>query len=208
MDNSLKKKRGSYHHKNLRQALLTLTREMISEEGIESVTLRELARRLNISRTAPYRHFKDKSSLLAAVAHESYTQLNLKLLQDFQSADTPLKQLELMMVHYVRFAVENPDHYKLMFGESFQKKDNFPELAEVADETFAILTQAIFLCQEHRLVAKADARDQGFVVWSALHGLARLMMDGKILPENRDIFANMVSHTLINGLKIRKTPPT
>jgi len=200
---SLKKKKGAYHHKNLRNALLTLTRQIIAEEGLEQVTLRELARRLNISRTAPYRHFKDKSSLLAAVALERFTHLNLELLQDFQDATGPLEQLQQMMTHYVRFAVENADHYKLMFGEGFHKNDDFPELAEVADETFAILIQAITQGADQGLVDPGDPTRRGFVVWSTLHGLARLMMDGKIPAEDGASFAELVAGTLINGLKTR-----
>lgn len=208
MSQTLKKKKGSYHHKNLRAALLTLTRQIIAEEGVEQVTLRELARRLNVSRTAPYRHFKDKSTLLAAVAKDSFTKLNLELLRDFENAVTPLDQLRHMMCHYVRFAVANPDHYKLMFGNGFNKSDYFPELAEVADETFAILAQAIFQCQEHRMVVEGDPNHQAYVVWSAVHGLANLIMDGKLSFTDPNAFAEFVSQTMLHGLMSRTDPLT
>lgn len=202
-ERALKKKKGKYHHKNLRQALLQLTTKMIAEEGQDAVTLRELARRLNVSRTAPYRHFKDKGTLLAAVALECFTKLNLELLQDFNIATNGLQRLHRMMCHYITFAISHPEHYRLMFGDDLSKGSDYPELQSAADETFAIITQAISQCQEAGMLHNADPKDHAYVVWSTVHGLADLAMDGKLPIENMEQFSIFVCSTLIEGLRQR-----
>jgi len=203
----MKKKKGSYHHKNLRATLLQLTSEMIAKEGQESVTLRELARRIGVSRTAPYRHFKDKSALLAAVAVDSFQHLNLYLLKDFDAPHLDaLEQLHRMLCHYVTFAVDNHTLYQLMYGKGFHENETFPELAEVADETFAILAQAIAQCQEKGNITAGDPRHLGYVIWSSVHGLSSLYMDGKLqLGGDPSAFIWFACRSFIDGIKNRET---
>ena len=204
----MKKKKGSYHHKNLREALLKLTTEIIANEGQETVTLRELARRIGVSRTAPYRHFKDKNSLLAAVAVACFQDLNLNLLNDFDAPHLDaLEQLHRMLCHYVTFAIDHHFQYRLMFGKGFHENEIFPELSEVADETFAILAQAVAQCQDRGLVNEGDPRHFGYMIWSSVHGLSVLYMDGKLqLGGDPSAFIWFACRGFIDGIKKRTGP--
>lgn len=197
---AIAKKAGSYHHKNLRAALIQLTEEIIATEGLEQVTLRELGTRLGVSRSAPYRHFKDKSSLLAVVSRDSYMRLNAALLAGFQENDSAMTQFQSLVDRYVQFALAHPNHYRLMFGQGFQPGDHFPEVAEVADETFSIIAQALYLCQKQGLLNSEDLGAKGSVVWAAIHGLTDMLLEGKLPAPDRESYVGLLAKTLIQGL--------
>ena len=105
-----------YHHGNLRRALLDEALATIRAEGVEGLTLREIGARLGVSRTALYRHFADKRALLAAVATEGFRTLRQQLVTAWEEGGRGRAAFEAMGVAYVRFAVANPAHYRVMFG--------------------------------------------------------------------------------------------
>src|SRR3982751_2385230 len=106
-----------YHHGNLRGALLQEALATIRTEGVEGLTLREIGTRLGVSRTALYRHFADKDALLEAVATEGFRTLRQELLGAWEAGGHGLAGFDQMGVAYVRFAVANPSHYRVMFGK-------------------------------------------------------------------------------------------
>ncbi|MDJ0839729.1 MAG: TetR/AcrR family transcriptional regulator [Acidobacteriota bacterium] len=194
-------KKQAYHHGNLRADLLKLTAQMIADEGLDSVTMRELAFRLGISRTAPYRHFEDKNTLLATVAEGKFQQLNLALLQAFDQPGEPMDQLKAMARIYIDFAVENYDIYRLMFSDELKKPESYPGLAEAADETFAILAQSVMRCQESAVIEQGDPTWPAYAAWSTLHGVAELYMEGKlVLSDNKEQFFAFICDTMAAGL--------
>ena len=196
---SLKKK--GYHHKNLRQALLVMTSRIIAEEGLDKLTLRELASRLGVSRTAPYRHFKDKPDLLAAVAEEKLQGLNQGLLAAFE-APTPMEQLRVMATAYLDFGVSHFDLYRLMFNDEFKNAEKFPNLAETWDETFSIMAQIVLSCRAAGYIKEADPNWLDYTAWSLLHGLIELYKEGKFVTvDNKDHFYTFAFESLMHGLK-------
>ncbi len=198
------KKKTSYHHKNLKPELLELTARIIAEEGLDKVTLRELARRIGVSRTAPYRHFKDKNALLATVAERKFQGLNIALLSAFDEEAGPIAQLKRMALIYIDFALDNYDLYRLMFSEELKQGERYPGLAEAADETFAILAQTVQSCQEAGLVRQGNPTWLAYSAWSTLHGLAELLIEGKLVEiADRQAFFAFVCETMITGLGIR-----
>src|SRR5918999_1235380 len=105
-----RKPRRSYHHGNLRRALLDEALVTIRDEGIEGLTLREIGARLGVSRTALYRHFADKQALLTAVATEGFLGLRQQLVAAWEEGGRGPSASQAMGVAYVRFAVDNPSH--------------------------------------------------------------------------------------------------
>jgi len=204
----MKKQPDSYHHKNLREALILQTSMIISEEGQEIVTMRELARRLGVSRTAPYRHFEDKDALLAAVARRGFQRMNLIMLRVFEThQDKPLQQFRYLIAYYLSFAARSKGHYALMFGPIFQQRRRYPRLAEAADETFAILAQVISLCQAREQMIASDPAVLAHIVWASLHGMASLHLDEPGDPdEQAKEKIRLTFETLISGLKPRAVP--
>ena len=110
------KRRRPYHHGNLRRALLDEALATIRTDGVNEVTLREIATRLGVSRTALYRHFTDKRALLAAVATEGFHTLRQELVTAWQEGGRDRAAFEAMGVAYIHFVVANPSHYRVMFG--------------------------------------------------------------------------------------------
>jgi AcrR family transcriptional regulator len=150
--------------------------------------MREIGRRLGVSRSAPYRHFHDKGALLVAVAAAGFERLNERL----QSVDagTPrpgIERLGRMGEEYVRFALENPAHYRLMYGKEAVTRGDLPELREAANALF-----------------EQDPRAQAYVAWGAVHGLASLLIEGQILASvDVDALIQQTTSTLLDGMRVR-----
>src|SRR4051812_30399531 len=107
---------SSYHHGNLRRALLDAALELISERDGVDFTMRELARHAKVTHNAPYRHFDGKDALLAALAVEGFSTLRERLAGKAANAADPRTRVRDLGESYVMFAVEHPHHFRLMFG--------------------------------------------------------------------------------------------
>jgi AcrR family transcriptional regulator len=159
-----------YRHGDLRHALTVAARRMLEARGPEAVSLRELARSVNVSHNAPYRHFRDRASLFASVAKAGFAELADAL----SKIDTSLpagERLTEMGVAYVIFAVANPQTFKLMFGAR-------RETDAQSDEerlSFALLTE-----QVDRTVKIERAKAYVAASWAIVHGLAHLLLDKTI----------------------------
>ncbi|MBW2257316.1 MAG: TetR/AcrR family transcriptional regulator, partial [Deltaproteobacteria bacterium] len=112
-----RKRRGSYHHGDLRRALVDAALLLIERSGASGVTLRGAARLAGVSQTAPYRHFSDKRALLAAVAEQGFQSLSTQLREASASHEgDPMGRLRALGVAYVHFAQAQPSHFRVMFG--------------------------------------------------------------------------------------------
>src|ERR1700739_1730974 len=107
--------RPPYHHGNLRETLLRGAVRVIAEVGPAAFTLREVARRAGVSHNAPYRHFRDKDALLAAVAAQGFKELTQAMQEAGARHSNPLAKLKQSGVAYVSFAVRRPEHFTVMF---------------------------------------------------------------------------------------------
>lgn len=194
-------KRETYHHGDLRAALLDVAAEMIAAGGIESVTLRALSERTGVSRTAPYRHFADKSVLLAAVAEEGFKRLLQHLRAVEQREGDVLTRFQQMGVAYIQFAVENPTHYRLMFSHERAQHDAHPGLAAAGKAVFDSLVTGIQACQAAGRMRAGDPRGLAYVAWATVHGLASLLIDGQLrAPGDVGELAAFTTQRLLEGL--------
>jgi AcrR family transcriptional regulator len=173
-----KKPRDQYHHGDLRRALLEAAVRTIQRHGQGALTLRAVGQELGVSRSALYRHFADKAALLTAVAGEGFRMLRLALLGAWESAGKRATGFEAMGEAYVRFAVENPWHYRVMFGGGFELNASDPELNEEGAGAFRALLDALVEMQGQGLVRLDDPETQARFVWSVVHGIAMLAIDG------------------------------
>lgn len=196
------KKGEQYHHGDLRTALVSVAADMIGEAGVEAVTMRALSERIGVSRTAAYRHFRDKSALLAAVAQEGFEQLLLRLQAASNAAGGDvLARLQAMGVAYILFAVEHPTHYRLMFTREADDHAAFPPFGAAARAVFDALLSTIEAGQSERAIRDGDARALAQVTWALVHGQSSLLIDrqirGTIDPQQ---IARLATGTLIHGL--------
>jgi AcrR family transcriptional regulator len=169
-----------YHHGNLRRALLDETLATIRAEGADGVTLREIGARVGVSRTALYRHFADKRALLAAVATEGFRTLRQRLLAAWEEGGRGREAFDAMGAAYVRFAIANPAHYRVMFGGFVDAQRCDPELAAEAAGAFQALVDALAALQRDAVVRRDDTVTMARFIWAVVHGMAMLGIDGQL----------------------------
>lgn len=158
----------SYHHGNLRAALISAARTMLEEERAEAIGLRQVARAAEVSPAAPYRHFDSREALLAAVAAQGFEELSDAL------GSVGKSDLVLLGETYLDFARKNPNLYRLMFGSAIDLKEH-ADLKNASENAFGRLKQAVAQASDPEIAA--------FAAWSLVHGLAMLSADGLLGPD-------------------------
>ncbi len=172
--------RRPYHHGNLRRELLDEAVATIRDEGVEALTLRGIGARLGVSRTAPYRHFADKRALLDAVATEGFRTLRAQLIAAWDEGGRTTEAFDAMGAAYVRFAVGNPSHYRVMFGGFVEPETCEASLAGEAAGAFQALVDALASLQADGVVRGDDTVTQARFIWALVHGMAMLGLDGQL----------------------------
>src|SRR3954469_19839227 len=165
---------STYHHGDLPAALLRAAGRTLEKQGIGALSLREAARRAGVSHNAPYRHFPDREALLAALAAEGFAMLGERL------RGQPGRQ---MGEAYVRFALERPQRFRLMFG-GLLPVAKYPELRSAAHGAHQALLEAFKDLPRPELAAAA--------AWSLVHGLSHLLLDGQFADTEREAFVRDV----------------
>src|SRR3979490_410040 len=163
--------KATYHHGDLRTALLREAMELLDESGETELSLRAVARRAGVSPAAPYRHFADREALVSAVAAVGYRELAERVAAAPPAPSTP-EQLASVAIAYVQFALERSALFRIMFGEPCDR-DNDERVAAAA------VTQYVRAIVE-RTFPQADTEALATAVWALVHGLALLHLDGKL----------------------------
>ncbi|MEU9459613.1 TetR/AcrR family transcriptional regulator [Streptomyces sp. NPDC058322] len=175
---------GTYHHGDLRAACLRAARELLEEDGSAGLSLRAVARRAGVSATAPYRHFADRDALVSAVAAQGYRELAEHLAAAHPSPSTP-DELAAVAVAYVRFALERPALFRVMFAEPCD-----PDSEERVGATTAISEYVRGIVR--RTFPGVDPDALSTTVWALVHGLAFLHLDGKLDTSTPEAVAGQV----------------
>ena len=194
-----------YHHGNLKDSLIEEALEMIEKDGISSITLRELTKRLGTSRSAVYRHYSSKDDLIKAVIQAGFDRLDAKVHPTLLGDASILDKLYDMGKAYMTFAMDNPNLYRTIFGNEIQKERE--ESCDINDENdaagFHALVSLITQAQELGVVRKDDAFMQSTVIWSMMHGLSNLLIDGHLhIQENIDELYELTYQTLLRGISL------
>ncbi len=174
--------RRSYHHGNLRPALLDASLQLIAEVGPAAFTLREVARRAGVSHNAPYRHFRNKEELMAAVAAEGFDRLARAMQEAMARSDHPLEKFRNSGFAYVECSLRWPQHFTVMF-EAPLDLARYPTTATAADRAFRILADAVASCQTEGLLLPGNPLPVALAAWSLVHGIAKLAIAER-LPDN------------------------
>ncbi|MFD7853618.1 TetR/AcrR family transcriptional regulator [Streptomyces microflavus] len=177
MSNSSSEHERTYHHGDLRRAILSAALDAIAAEGTAALSLRDLARRAGVSHAAPAHHFKDRTGLLTAVAAEGYAL--------FADALAGAPDLRERGVAYVRFAATHPAHFQVMFQPNLYRADDPDLLSAQARATDALRAGVADLPPGGR---GEDHRLAGVAAWSLAHGFATLLLSGNLSDalEGRD----------------------
>jgi AcrR family transcriptional regulator len=176
-----KQKKPSYHHGDLRSTLLNAANILLKETGIEGLSLRKLADKVGVSRTAPYHHFKDKNQLLCAIAEQGFVQWQQDAAKIFNQIGVSPKEKYRQFFHgYISYAADNPEMYDLMFGRTIWKQNSATnELRDAAYPSFHHQVEMTKKWQTQGLMPRdEDTLRLSQVTWGTMHGIARLLIDG------------------------------
>jgi AcrR family transcriptional regulator len=182
-----------YHHGDLENALIQAGVEILSKEGVSGLSLRKVAKRAGVSHSAPYAHFKDRQSLIAAISTEGFKQLYTKLdaaIAPF--ADDPKRQLVEAAWAYVEFARNNADTFKIMFSGVLEKEKEYPSFVEISRKLFERVVDIVRACQRTGVLRSDPPELIAVSIWGQVYGVILLALEGQI------------SHTVLDRFTVRE----
>ncbi|UUX95209.1 TetR/AcrR family transcriptional regulator [Aquabacterium sp. J223] len=168
---------ATYHHGNLRDALVLRGVEILDTEGAAALTLRRAARDVGVSQTAPLHHFEGKAAYLAAIAAHGFRLLFEQRIGALRHKTDPRERLLAVMLAHLQFAVDHGALFHVMFGPDIPDKAQFPDLEQAARRSYGILETAVGEYLSSRDVPLARTRRAALAAWTACHGMATLMVD-------------------------------
>ena len=198
-----------YHHGDLRQECLCAASTLLEESNIASLSLRAVAKKIGVSHAAPYRHFKDKESLLAGIVSQGFDQLSTQLAEAVaKHPNDPAAQLQEAGFKYVELALKNPQCTQLMFSDILPCDDTYPGLKESGDTAFDGLKTIIEEGQHAGVFKQGDIELLALTAWSGIHGLSLLLIGGNLpefipLATDARTLTSAVTTMMLEGLKTR-----
>lgn len=178
---------------SVQRAVLDSALEIISTEGPEAVSMREVARRAGVSHQAPYHHFTDRSGIFAAIAAEGFDTLAAAFRPVLADDTHPARRC---FEAYVRVAMEHPGHFRVMFRADLNGIADHPATEAAAESAFNELLKMV-----DRTIGRPAAAEESFtwatLMWSAAHGFATLLIDG---PLERKLPIGVVVDQLITDV--------
>lgn len=199
--------RRQYHHGDLRSALLDSVGRIIRENGASFVSIREVARRARVSHAAPAHHFRNKSGLLTAFAAQGFDRLADTIAEVIESsrATRPPDVLAAMGRGYVRFAIENPEHFAIMFRVDLLDREDETYI-RAADRAYSPLITTVTAAAAHGYL-EGDPRVAAASAWSLVHGLATLWISGQMQQRMKasdpHAFADAVTSLFVSSVMRR-----
>jgi AcrR family transcriptional regulator len=180
-----RKERGSkaYHHGDLRRTLLEAGLEVLEQGGVAALELREVARRAGVSHAAPYRHFADKQTFMAALIEVGFHRLAKQIEEAIQRAPSkPEARLQALASAYVSFAQANPWLMREMFSGLTIKKESHLGVHDATKAVSKLFTTLVEEGQAQGLVRSGNSGELASVIWSLLHGMAVLILENQTQP--------------------------
>ena len=168
-----------------RQRLCDLALKAFAEQGVEGMSLRGLAAAAGCSRTTPYRYFKNKADILAAVRQAQFQRMADDAEEVARSVSNPDERLVALARAYLSFALATPDAYRVMYSVAQQDEQRYPELVRQINRAQQPMMNAVDEAIESGSI-KGDPANIVHVLWAGLHGIISLHLSDK-LHMRRDI---------------------
>jgi len=169
-------KRKSYHHGQLKEALIAAATQLVEEKGPDNFSLADACRRADVSTAAPYRHFRDRNELLAEVVNRGFQGLaDANREAVMRTGEGTLEGIVAMGQSYVGFAARQPGVFRMMFGQNAQVKQVEGVLETGLDCFGGLIRQVQIYCASNG--RSDDARAVALRLWTFVHGAASLLID-------------------------------
>jgi AcrR family transcriptional regulator len=202
--------RATYHHGDLREAILVAADALVAEKGVAAFSLREAARLVGVDPAACYRHFRDKGSVVQALAQRGFTRLAAHMSDSLASVTRRSPERELLALGraYVEFSVEHRSSFQVMFG---------PTGVDARDETLRgsypegqgpyDLLQDRLRAWSTKVECGLDIDRASVILWSGVHGVACLLVDGALRPRDAKEQSGLVDAIVLTLLRGLATAP-
>ena len=186
-------KKKTYHHGDLKNALIKAGVEILAKDGVSGLSLRKVAMKAGVSHAAPYAHFADKQALIAAISTEGFRQLYERVsgvAEKYQNQ--PEKQLVEVAWAYVQFAMDDPDRFKVMFSGVLEKEKEYPDFVTESQRNFQLVKMIVEVNQASGRLRSGDSALVALSAWGIIHGFIMLMLEGQI------------SHAVLEKMSLRE----
>jgi len=185
-------KKKTYHHGDLKNALIKAGVEILAKDGVSGLSLRKVASKAGVSHTAPYSHFADKQALIAAISTEGFRQLYERVSVVVEEYKTrPSMQLVEVAWAYVQFALDDRDRFKVMFSGVLEKEKEYPEFVAESQKNFQLVKMTVEANQAAGVLRSGPSDLAALSVWGIIHGFIMLLLEGQI------------SHTVLEQKSLR-----
>jgi len=207
--------KNEYHHGNLKEEFLKIAFDVIAKEDIDKLTLKVLADATGTTRTAIYKHFKSKDDLIEKIIEVGFEQFDNIISPILREQQTPLIDRFYMSGKlYIEFAKENPNLYRLLFGKKYaHSRDEIMSIKDDDCSGFGALKLAVEEGHESGILKRESSYKQTIIIWSSLHGLASLIIDGFMDVEDiyeelyNDLFETLLAGIIANKVKLLSSLP-
>ena len=154
---------------------------ILSENRVAGLSLRKVAQKAGVSHTAPYAHFADKQALIAAISTEGFRQLYDAIhAAAARHEGDPAAQLVEAAWAYVKFALDDPDHFKVTMSGIVQREQEYPDFVAISQKSFALVLEIVKACQRRKILRPGPPDLAAVGVWSLMHGLVSLLLENQI----------------------------
>jgi len=188
-----RRKGAPYHHGDLKNALIASGVDILSKDGVAGLSLRRVAQKAGVSHTAPYAHFADKQALIAAISTEGFARLYDAIhAAARRRAGHPAAQLVEAAWAYVKFALGDPDHFKVTMSGIVEREQDHPAFVTISQKTFALVLDLVKKCQAAGVLRDGPPELAAVGVWSMMHGLVSLLLE------------NQISRRIVGRLSVRE----
>ena len=174
-------KKKSYHHGDLKNALIKAGLEILAKDGVSGMSLRKVAKKAGVSHAAPYAHFADKQALIAAISTEGFRQLydRVSVVAE-ENKINPSRQLVEAAWTYVQFAMDDRDRFKVMFSGVLEKEKEYPEFVMESQRNFQLVKMIIEANQVSGILRSGPSDLMALSAWGIVHGFVMLLLEGQI----------------------------
>lgn len=183
---SMMQPRDTYHHGDLRNALITSAVRLIEGGGVGAFSLREAARAVGVSANAAYRHFDDKFALMSSVATYGFGELAMQMLQAMERATAncfkrpqSVERFKAVGRAYVKFAFDHPQIFRLMFGVYGTERRRRDAVDDGTDTPWTLLGKSLDALVADGVLAADRRPGAELKAWTVVHGFASLTLDGQ-----------------------------
>lgn len=193
---------------SLRNQILEVSRSLLIEDGFSNLSMRKIAREIDVSATSIYLHFKNKDHLLLTLIEESVEELNRKILQLAESDADPLEKISRIARGYVKFGLTQPQIYEVIFMLRPEEMPRYPkEKFRKARRGYEVLANVIRQGVETNEIVEEDPLMSAYTIWAQLHGVISVIMNRRLDTRiAEDEFIDHAIEHIVEGFLVSKSP--